>query len=82
MDSYPREPSGLAQWFVNDVMPLEPMLVRFLSRNWRNHDEVRDLLQEVYVRVYEAAARDMPRTSRNARATLRLAVMWGNRLKC
>jgi len=61
LDSYPSEPQGLAQWFVTDVMPLEPMLLRFLNRNWRNHDEVRDLLQEVYVRVYEAAAREMPR---------------------
>jgi RNA polymerase sigma-70 factor (ECF subfamily) len=38
------------------------MLVRFLSRNWRNRDEVPDLLQEVYVRAYEAAAHEQPRT--------------------
>ncbi len=59
--SYSTESRGLADWFVNDVVPLEPMLVRFLSHNWRNQDEVRDLLQEVYIRVYEAAGHEMPR---------------------
>lgn len=59
--SHPTETQDLAQWFVNDVVPLEPMLARFLGRNWRNQDEISDLLQEVYVRVYEAAAREMPR---------------------
>lgn len=59
--SSPIESQGLADWFVNDVVPLEPMLVRFLKRNWRNQDEVCDLMQEVYVRVYEAAGREMPR---------------------
>lgn len=43
------------------VLPLEPMLLRFLTRNWRNRDEISDLLQEVYIRVYEAAAREQPR---------------------
>ena len=50
----------MARWFVEDVIPLEPMLVRFLNRNWRIRDEIPDLLQEVYVRVYEAAAREQP----------------------
>ena len=59
--SHPTESQDLAQWFVNDVLPIEPMLVRFLGRNWRNQDEISDLLQEVYVRVYEAATREMPR---------------------
>jgi RNA polymerase sigma factor (sigma-70 family) len=55
------EAQDLSRWFVEDVLPLEPMLVRFLNRNWRNRDEVSDLLQEVYVRVYEAAAHEQPR---------------------
>ena len=46
---------------MDDVVPFEPMLVRFLNRNWRNRDEIPDLLQEVYVRVYEAAAREQVR---------------------
>ena len=61
LQGFPAETQGLARWFVEDVLPLEPMLLRFLNRNWRNRDEVPDLLQEVYVRVYEAAAREQPR---------------------
>jgi RNA polymerase sigma-70 factor (ECF subfamily) len=62
LQGFPAEAQNLARWFVEDVVPLEPMLVRFLNRNWRNRDEVPDLVQEVYVRVYEAAARELPRT--------------------
>ena len=61
LQGFPAETQGLARWFVEDVLPLEPMLLRFLNRNWRNRDEVPDLMQEVYVRVYEAAAREQPR---------------------
>lgn len=46
---------------MENVVPLEPVLLRFLRRNWRNQGEVLDLLQDVYVRVYEAAAREHPR---------------------
>jgi RNA polymerase sigma-70 factor (ECF subfamily) len=61
LQGFPAETRDLARWFVEDVVPLEPMLVRFLNRNWRNRDEIPDLLQEVYVRVYEAAADEQPR---------------------
>jgi RNA polymerase sigma-70 factor (ECF subfamily) len=47
-------------WFVREVLAHEPALMRFLHRNWRDHDEVSDLRQEIYVRVYEAAARQLP----------------------
>ncbi len=57
----PAETQELARWFMEEVVPLEPMVLRFLNRNWRNRDEIPDLLQEVYVRVYEAAARERPR---------------------
>ena len=56
-----RAQTQLERWFTEGVIPFEPMLVRFLNRNWRNRDEVPDLLQEVYVRVYEAATREQPR---------------------
>ena len=61
MQGFATESRELTRWFVEDVVPLEPMLVRFLCRNWRNRDEVPDLVQEVYVRVYESAARERPR---------------------
>lgn len=51
---------GLDAWFMRDVLPSEPALLRFLRRNWRTPHEVPDLLQEVYARVYEAARRERP----------------------
>ncbi len=47
-------------WFVREVLVHEQALMRFLRRNWRDHDEVPDLRQEIYVRVYEAATRRLP----------------------
>jgi len=41
-------------WFTEHVLPLEGALTRYLRRVWRDADEVADLRQEVYVRVYEA----------------------------
>lgn len=45
---------------MQNVLPLEPMLTRFLQRNWRNEAEIADLRQEAYARVYEAACRELP----------------------
>ena len=50
----------LRAWFLREVLPLEAALTRFLRRNWRNENEVDDLLQEVYVRVFEAARKQIP----------------------
>jgi RNA polymerase sigma factor (sigma-70 family) len=50
----------LNEWFVREVLPHEKGLTRYLRRVWRNRSEVDDLLQEVYVRVYEAAAKARP----------------------
>lgn len=47
-------------WFVREVLAHEAALMRFLRRNWRDHDEVADLRQEIYVRVYQAATRRLP----------------------
>ena len=51
---------ALDKWFVQEVLPLEPMLVGFLRRNCREADEIVDLRQDVYVRVYEAAEAGLP----------------------
>jgi RNA polymerase sigma-70 factor (ECF subfamily) len=51
---------ALNDWFVREVLPHERILTRFLCRAWRNRAEVDDLLQEIYVRVYESAARARP----------------------
>jgi RNA polymerase sigma-70 factor (ECF subfamily) len=46
------------EWFADEVLPLEPALMRLLRRHWRYPEDLPDLRQEVYVRVYEAASRD------------------------
>lgn len=52
--------ADLDDWFVTQVLPLEAALARFLRRHRQPADDVADLLQEVYVRVYESAARSRP----------------------
>lgn len=47
-------------WFVQEVLPLEASLMRYLRRNWRNDSEIADLRQEVYARVYEKALTAIP----------------------
>jgi RNA polymerase sigma factor (sigma-70 family) len=47
-------------WFAREVLPLEAVLVQFLRNNWRDKSEIADLLQDVYVRVYEAALKKIP----------------------
>lgn len=64
---------GVEDWFLREVFPLEGMLMHFLRQNWRNQSDIDDLRQEIYVRVYEAARKELPthpkqfvlRTARN-----------------
>jgi RNA polymerase sigma-70 factor (ECF subfamily) len=52
--------SGLREWFVREVFPLEAALMQFLQHYWRNESDLPDLRQEVYLRAYEAAGRERP----------------------
>ncbi|HEY4126049.1 MAG TPA: RNA polymerase sigma factor [Rhizomicrobium sp.] len=52
--------SDLETWFVREVLPLEAALTQFLRRSWRNASDIPDLLQEVYMRVCEAAQKQIP----------------------
>jgi len=54
----------LDAWFLGEVLPLEPALMRFLRRNWRNDSDVADLRQELYVRLYDAARTALPLQTR------------------
>jgi len=54
----------LKAWFVREVLPLEVSLVQFLRRNWRDGDEVADMRQEVYARVFESASTEIPRSTK------------------
>jgi RNA polymerase sigma factor (sigma-70 family) len=55
---------GLDAWFATEVLPHERLLQRYLLRVWRNPCEVADLMQEVYVRVYERARQERPRQAK------------------
>jgi RNA polymerase sigma factor (sigma-70 family) len=55
---------GLDHWFATEVLPHEGLLRRYLLRVWRNPSEVADLMQEVYVRVYERARVQRPRQTK------------------
>jgi len=54
----------LDAWFVREVLPLEASLMQFLSRNWQDKSEVEDFCQDVYVKVYETARNDPPKSVR------------------
>ncbi len=54
----------LRAWFLKEVLPLEATLTQFLRSNWRNNADVAELLQEVYVRVFESAQKELPKATR------------------
>ena len=53
-------PSALDQWFIHEILIHEESLMRYLQRTWPHRDEVHDLRQDLYVRIYEAAAKSFP----------------------
>ncbi|MGO1070948.1 RNA polymerase sigma factor [Lysobacter sp. CA199] len=52
--------TALDAWFASEILVHEQALVHYLRRCWPRADEVHDLRQEVYVRVYEAAGHARP----------------------
>jgi len=46
------------EWFNDEVLPLEPALMKLLRQHWRHPDDLSDLRQDIFMRVYEAAVRD------------------------
>lgn len=53
-------PAALDEWFAREILVHEQALMRYLMRVWSRAEDVHDLRQDTYVRVYEAAARDLP----------------------
>jgi RNA polymerase sigma factor (sigma-70 family) len=47
-------------WFVREILPLEGLLMHLLNRYLRNPTDAADARQDVYVKVYEAARRQLP----------------------
>nr|WP_282705140.1 RNA polymerase sigma factor [Thermomonas fusca] len=55
-----RMQTELDRWFVHEVLVHEEALMRFLQRHWPHRDELPDLRQELYARIYEAGAKSRP----------------------
>lgn len=55
---------SLDTWFKREVLGHEASLLRYLSRVWSRPEEIHDLRQDIYVRVYEAARKCRPTTTR------------------
>jgi hypothetical protein len=51
---------ALNSWFAREILVHEAALVRYLTRTWSNKDDICDLRQETYIRVYEAAKTARP----------------------
>ena len=51
---------ALRRWFCAEILPFEGSLTRYIRRHWSNEAEVADLRQEIYVRVMEGAANQLP----------------------
>jgi RNA polymerase sigma-70 factor (ECF subfamily) len=50
----------LDEWFTREILSHEASLIRYLTRRWPVRDDVHDLRQEAYIRVYEAALKARP----------------------
>jgi RNA polymerase sigma factor (sigma-70 family) len=50
----------LDDWFVREILVHEDALMRYLRRCWPQRDELHDLRQEAYCRIYEAAGKAFP----------------------
>jgi len=50
----------LEQWFAREILAHEQSLMRYLLRVWPNRDDVPDLRQEIYIRVFQFAQRARP----------------------
>ena len=54
----------LEDWFVREVLPLEAVLIRYLSRGARSKADVEDLRQDLYEKVCVAARQGLPTSTR------------------
>jgi RNA polymerase sigma factor (sigma-70 family) len=51
---------SLDTWFKREILAHEEALVRYLGRTWRYRQEIPDLRQEIYIRIYESAKKTRP----------------------
>jgi RNA polymerase sigma-70 factor (ECF subfamily) len=55
----------LDTWFKREILAHEEALVRYLTRNWPDRQDVFDLRQDTYVRVYEAVRKSRPQAPKS-----------------
>lgn len=58
-------PEPLKAWFIREILSHEAALTRYLRRAWPRGDELHDLRQETYIRIYEAARHVRPTSPKN-----------------
>src|SRR5579859_6443211 len=51
---------SLDSWFEREIISQEPVLLGYLRRIWPRKEDVEDLAQETYARVYQAAITRRP----------------------
>lgn len=56
---------ALDVWFAREILVHEASLIRYLTRVWPHREEIHDLRQEVYVKVYEASAKARPQSPKS-----------------
>ena len=61
MSSEPFDVRELENWFASAILPHQAALTRFLKGLCKSSDDIPDLRQETYIRVYESAKRSRPR---------------------
>src|ERR1035438_2560619 len=77
-------------WFVQEILPHEAALTRYLARVWPDRSEIEDIRHDAYVRILESAHRlqigklvcagdTAPRGRTNAVSSEGLAGPFGNR---
>lgn len=54
------EEEQIKAWFTALVLPMEAQLLSFFRSRWKNQDEVRDMLQDVYERALTGARQGIP----------------------
>jgi RNA polymerase sigma factor (sigma-70 family) len=57
--------SSVEAWFVHEVLPLEAILMQYLRHNWRESSDAEDLRQEIYIRVCQAARKEIPKPTKS-----------------
>lgn len=58
-------PVDMHAWFLREVLPLEAALTQFLKHHSHGKTSIADLLQEIYVRVYQSAKVSMPNSTKS-----------------